>query len=151
MNMGVAFGELQVDQPERVFAVVEQDQPFGPKRGHLARKFAADRAAGTGDDDPLPWISRAMPSRSSGTWARFSRSSIAIGRRIKGRGRSGVAAGSSEVGRGARRICMPCSACSTKRASDCPHRSGVVTTSVSGSLSLGDQAFQHCGGILDRA
>ena len=51
-DVRMAFGQLEVDQPQRVFAVVEQDQPLRPKSGDLAGQFAADRAAGAGDDDP---------------------------------------------------------------------------------------------------
>ena len=99
-----------------------------------------------------PWISRAMPSRSSGTCARFSRSSIAIGRSSSSRARSAVPAGSSEVGRGARRIRMPClSACSTRIASDWPGEVGRGDHQRVRQPALAAQPFQHRGGILDRA
>ena len=51
-DVRMALGQLEVDQPQRILAVVEQDQPLGPKSGDLAGQLAADRAAGAGDDDP---------------------------------------------------------------------------------------------------
>ena len=53
-DVRVAFRELQIDQPQCVFAIVDQDQPLRPEGGHLTRQLAADRAAGAGDDDPPP-------------------------------------------------------------------------------------------------
>jgi hypothetical protein len=51
-NLRVALGEFEIDQPERVFAVVEQDQALGSECRYLARKLAADRAASPRNDDP---------------------------------------------------------------------------------------------------
>ena len=80
-----------------------------------------------------PWISRAMPSRSSGTCGRFSRSSMATGRSSSGcrrrwrrpdPARWGAARG-APAGRSARPA-------STRPARSAPDRSGVAITSVSG-------------------
>ena len=87
-----------------------------------------------------PWISRAIPSRSSGTCGRFSRSSIATGLSCSRAGASarpigGVAvAGCRAVGRGARRTINPCAcASSISLPSAGPERSGEAMTSMPGS------------------
>ncbi len=51
VHLRVGLGQLDVDLPQRVFAVVEQDQRLRPERRDLARELAADGAAGAGDDD----------------------------------------------------------------------------------------------------
>ena len=51
LDLRVGLGEFQVDLPQRVFAVVQQDQRAGAEGGDLAGEFAADGAAGAGDDD----------------------------------------------------------------------------------------------------
>ena len=51
VDLRVGLSQLQVDLPQRVFAVVQQDQGAGAEGGDLAGEFAADGAAGAGDDD----------------------------------------------------------------------------------------------------
>ena len=51
MHLRVGLGELGVDLPQRVFAVVEQDQRLRPEGGDLAGELRADGAAGAGDDN----------------------------------------------------------------------------------------------------
>ena len=133
---GWRSAQLEVDQPERVFAVVEQDQPRRPERRDLARQLAADRAAGAGDDHP-PALDQprhafaverhlrrgpAGPrSPSAAVRARARDPALRPGPATSGAARGGCA-------------CRSASACSTRPASDWPARSGVATTSVSGSL-----------------
>ena len=85
-----------------------------------------------------PWMSRAIPSRSSGTCGRFSRSSIATGLSCNRAGAlltAGVAvAGCSAVGLGARRTIRPWAwASSISLPSTAPDRSGEAITSMAGS------------------
>ena len=47
-NVRHRLAELEVDLPEREFAVVDQDQQFGIQRGDLARELGTDAAAGAG-------------------------------------------------------------------------------------------------------
>ncbi len=54
VDLRVGLGEFEVDLPERVFAVVQQDQRAGAERGDLAGELGADGAPGAGDDDPPP-------------------------------------------------------------------------------------------------
>ncbi len=48
------LAQFDVDRVERVFAVVEQDQPARHEGGDLAGELGADRAAGAGDQHPAP-------------------------------------------------------------------------------------------------
>ena len=77
-----------------------------------------------------PRTSAAMPSRSSGTCGRFSKSSMATGASSI----SPFWVDCSAVGRGTRRTGTPCvSACASTSASTGPAKSGCVTTSAAGS------------------
>ena len=49
-DLRMGFGQLQVDLPQRVFAVVQQYERARPEGGNLAGKLAADRPPGAGDD-----------------------------------------------------------------------------------------------------
>ena len=150
----MALGQFKIDQPQRVFAVVEQDQPRRPKGGDLTRQLAADGAAGAGDDAPAGPGSaapcprgRAAPAGGS-AGPRSPSAAVRAGARgpasaRRGRARSAAAHGGS--------ACRSRSACSTSTPATGPDRSGVATTSVSGSRPVRRQPFQHRGGIPDRA
>ncbi len=106
-SSGWRLGQLQVDLPQRVLAVVQQDQQRRRQGRHLPRELRADGAARAGHQHPASPHQARMPSRSSGTCGRFSRSSIATGASSSRRRR-----GCSAVGRGARRTGTPAaSAC----------------------------------------
>ena len=126
---GWLSAEFEVDLPQRVFAVVEQHQQLRARArrpGAPVREPIVPPAPVTSTRRPC--TSRAMPSRSSGTCGRFSRSSIATGLQFDGRARR--PRWSSAVGRGARAARSPWrSAVSISAASAVPVRSGSVTTS----------------------
>ncbi len=63
VHLGVGFGEFEVDLPQGIFAIVQQDQRAGTERRDLTGKLAADRAAGAGHDDAaaLDQASHAVP------------------------------------------------------------------------------------------
>ena len=52
--LGVLLPQLEVDLVEHVFAVIEQRQARRPEGRRLARQFAADGAAGAGDQHAPP-------------------------------------------------------------------------------------------------
>ena len=107
-DVRVALGQFQVDQPQRVFAIVEQDQPLRAQRGDLARQFAADRAAGAGHDD-APALDQPRHALAVERHLRAVQQVLDRHRPQFELARAGPAepAGSSDVGRGARRIRMP--------------------------------------------
>ncbi len=95
-TLGMRLGQLGVDLPQRVFAVVEQHQAA----------TGASAATWRASSEPIvppapvtstrrPRTSRAMPSRSSGTCGRFSRSSIATGAQLHGLARRAARAAGS--------------------------------------------------------
>ena len=51
VHLRVGLGELEVDLPQRVLTVVEQNQGAGAEGGDLPGELTADRAAGAGNDD----------------------------------------------------------------------------------------------------
>ena len=149
---GWRLGQFQVDQPQRVFAVVEQDQPLGTEGGDLARQFAADRAAGAGDDDPPALdqprhalaVERHLRAGSAGP--RSPSAAVRAGASGPPARRDPARSGAAHGG----------SACRASR----PVRPGRRATGRRGRRghhqrvrqpALAAEAFQHRGGILDRA
>ncbi len=149
---GWRLGQFQVDLPQRVFAVVEQDQLLGPERGDLARQLAADGAAGAGHDDApaldQPRHAVAVERHLRAVQQVLDRDRLQFQMRPpvawrRGRARSGAARGGPAALRG--RPAPPA------RRGVAPDRSGVVTTSVAGRRPSRAQPLQHCGGVVDRA
>ena len=99
-----------------------------------------------------PWISRAMPSRSSGTCGRFSRSSMATGRSSSWPRRYGRA-GRAERGRPRRAAHREAVALGlfTRSASACAGQVGRGDHERVGQPVLGRSAIQHGAGIGERA